>query len=179
VRPARARQTGRALALCALLALLPGCARLLYNFGEVRPGQIYRSAQPSPLFLRWLVREHGIRTLINLRGRTPGYESHFAAVHGLRVFSFDLSAIEPPSEADVQRFLAIVSDPANQPVLVHCRQGVDRTGYMLALYRMQHEGWTAERAAREMNWFWQFEPLNAMPQAVVHEDLRSEAPAND
>jgi protein tyrosine/serine phosphatase len=166
------QRTARALALGLALCAAPGCARVLYNFGEIAPGRIYRSAQPSPLFLRWLTQNHGIRTLINLRGETPGFESHYAARHGLRLISFDLSATAPPSQADVARFLQVVSDPENQPVLVHCRAGVDRTGYMLALYRIEREGWTAERALHEMNRFLQFEPLNAVPHAVVRDGLR-------
>ena len=51
---------GAPLALGVVLSILSGslgCARLLYNFGEVDPARIYRAAQPSPLFLRWLVVE--------------------------------------------------------------------------------------------------------------------------
>ena len=161
----------RALALLPVLLLLlagtGGCARVLYNFGHVDDERILRSAQPSPLFLRWLVRRHGIKTLVNLRGRTDGFESAFAARHGLRLYSFDLSASRPPSDEEVRRFLEIVRDPENHPVLVHCRNGVDRTGYMLGIYRVRVQGWTAQRAAREMNRYWQFEPLNGNPQQVV------------
>jgi len=157
------------VALCGPL----GCARVLYNFGEIAPGQIYRSAQPSPLFLRWLTRRHQIRSLVNLRGRTPGFESQYAAREGLKLFSFDLSASQAPSEADIERFLEIVRDPDNQPILVHCRHGVDRTGYMLALYRIRYDQWTAARAAREMNRFLQFSVLNRTPQAVIKEGRRS------
>ena len=166
------RHRAAAWAPILLMGLLAsGCARTLYNFAPVEPGQVYRSAQPSPLFLRWLVAQRGVRTLINLRGRTPGFESAFAARNGLRLFSFDLSASRPPSEAEVQRFLAIVADPGNYPILVHCRNGVDRTGYMLALHR-RADGWSAGRATREMNRFWLFEPLNAVPQRVVRDGLR-------
>ena len=144
-----------------------GCARLLYNFGTTEQGRIYRSAQPSPLFLRRVVAHHGIRSIVNLRGRTPGFESAFAARHGLRLFSLDLSASRPPSSQEVERFLRIVSDPENQPILVHCRNGVDRTGYMLGIYRVERSGWSTDRAAREMNRFLQLEWLNPVPQAVV------------
>jgi tyrosine-protein phosphatase SIW14 len=164
------RQRPRLLALLPALALLAassGCARVLYNFGTVEPERILRSAQPSPLFLTWLVRERGIRTLVNLRGKTAGFESAFAARHGLRLFSFDLSATRPPSDEDVRRFLEIVSDPENQPVLVHCRNGVDRTGYMLGIYRVRVQGWSAHQASREMNRYLQFEPLNGVPHQVV------------
>jgi protein tyrosine/serine phosphatase len=159
----------RLLPLLLILALAgaSGCARVLYNFGSIQEDRIYRSAQPSPLFLRWLVAHHGIRSLVNLRGSTPGHESAFAARNGLRLFSFSLSASRPPSEEEVERFLAILKDPENHPVLVHCRRGVDRTGYMLGIYRVDVLGWDADRAAREMNRYLQFEWANAVPQEVL------------
>lgn len=156
-----------ALALLAVACAGAGCARTLYNFGTVEPALLYRSQQPSPLLLRWLVWRHGIRSIVNLRGETEGFESAFAARRGLRLFVLDLSASRPPTRADVERFLAIVSDPGNAPLLVHCRAGVDRTGYMLALYRTRLQGWSTERALREMNAFLQLEPLNPVPQQVV------------
>ena len=151
------------------------CAPVLYNFGTVSEGKIYRSAQPSPLLLRSLVKSHEIRSLVNLRGRTPGFESRFAAEHGLRVFSFDISASRPPTQEDVERFLQVVTDPANQPVLVHCKNGVDRTGYMVGLYRVEKEGWSKERALAEMNRFLQFAVLNPVPASVVSEGARLES----
>ncbi len=160
------------LALMLLFASSPGCARVAYNFGTIEEGRIYRSAQPSPLFLRWLRSGHEIKTLINLRGDTPGWESKFAARHGLRLFVFNLSASRPPSQAQVDRFLAILRDPDNYPLLVHCRNGVDRTGYMLALYRTREAGWDSNRAAREMNRYWQFSWFNPTPQKVVKQGLR-------
>ena len=157
-----------------LLGGSTGCARLVYNFGTVREGQIYRSAQPSPLLLRYSVARYGIRSLVNLRGRTPGFESAFAARHGLRLFVLNLSSSRPPSHAQVERFLGIVSDPENQPVLVHCRNGVDRSGYMLGVYRVEGEGWDRDRALREMNRFLQWEWSNPVPQRVVREGLRGD-----
>lgn len=147
--------------------LQAGCARLLYNFGTVEQGRIYRSAQPSPLFLRWLVSRYQIRSLVNLRGRTRGFESDFAARHGLRLYSMNLSSRRPPTKAQIQRFQAIISDPENQPVLVHCRGGVDRSGGMIALYRIDRGGWDTEQALHEMNRFLQFEWMNPIPQRVV------------
>ncbi len=146
-----------------------GCARLLYNFGEVEPGRIYRAAQPSPLFLRWLVKHEQIQTLVNLRGKTQGYESAFAARHGLRVHSFNLSSRRPPSDEEVQRFMTILADPENHPILVHCRNGADRTGYMLGLYRVQVSGWTVDQAAREMTRYFQLPARNPVPRQILHD----------
>ena len=110
----RAAYAISALGLILVLAASPGCARLAYNFGTLEEGRIYRSAQPSPAFLRWLASGPEIRTLVNLRGDTPGWESRFAARHGWKLFVFDLSASRPPSQADVDRFLAILRDPSDQ-----------------------------------------------------------------
>ena len=166
------RQHFTLILLLVLVAPVPGCSRLLYNFGTIEDGQIYRSAQPSPMFLSHLARTYKIRTLINLRGDTDGFESAFAAQHGLNLFSFDLSASRPPTQADVERFLSILSDERNQPVLVHCRNGVDRTGYMMALYRKTAHRWSSARALREMNRYLQFELLNPVPARVVRDGLR-------
>ena len=58
-------------------------------------------------------------------------------------------------------------------MLVHCKNGVDRTGYMVALYRVERGGWSPERAAAEMRRFLQLELLNPVPTAVVVEGART------
>ena len=57
---------------------------------------------------------------------------------------------QPPTPAQLAQFLALVSDPASQPVFVHCVGGRHRTGVMTAVYRMTTEGWTADKAFKEM-----------------------------
>jgi protein tyrosine/serine phosphatase len=165
----------RGALLALLLVTTPSCARTLYNFGTVAEGRVYRSGQPSPWLLQWAVSRHGVRTLINLRGRTPGFESRFAAQRGMRLFSFDLSATRPPSEAEVERFLGILTEPENYPILVHCKNGVDRTGYMLAMYRISTNGWTKDQALAEMRRFLQFETLNGVPATIVRDGARTTA----
>src|SRR5260370_27563618 len=53
----------------------------------------------------------------------------------------------PPA---IDRFLALLDDPATYPVLLHCRAGLHRTGVMVAVYRMEYEGWTREQVIAEM-----------------------------
>ena len=55
-----------------------------------------------------------------------------------------------PTAAQIEKFLSIVRDPANQPVYVHCVEGRHRTGVMTAIYRMTVDGWNADRAFGEM-----------------------------
>jgi protein tyrosine phosphatase (PTP) superfamily phosphohydrolase (DUF442 family) len=55
-----------------------------------------------------------------------------------------------PTEHQVAEFLRLACDPANQPVLVHCRHGSDRTGTMCAAYRIVAQGWPRNEAIDEM-----------------------------
>ena len=55
-----------------------------------------------------------------------------------------------PTPDQVELFLKLVNDPANQPVYVHCAGGRHRTGVMTAVYRMTQDGWTADKAFQEM-----------------------------
>jgi protein-tyrosine phosphatase len=56
-----------------------------------------------------------------------------------------------PTADEVQAFLSVVSDPARRPVFVHCKRGRDRTGVMVALWRVAQCGWSPEAAIAEMN----------------------------
>jgi tyrosine-protein phosphatase SIW14 len=53
----------------------------------------------------------------------------------------------------VDRVVALMADPANRPLFVHCRQGHDRTGIIVAAYRMKEEGWHLAAAEAEMEAF--------------------------
>jgi len=54
------------------------------------------------------------------------------------------------TDDNVAAFLKVVSDPARQPVFVHCRHGSDRTGTMCAVYRIVVQGWSKGEAVLEM-----------------------------
>src|SRR5262249_28784718 len=68
---------GAPAALVGLVAAVGGeCASVLVasNFHTILPGQFYRCSQPSPARLRQLIRDHGIRTVVNLRGPCPAFD---------------------------------------------------------------------------------------------------------
>jgi protein tyrosine phosphatase (PTP) superfamily phosphohydrolase (DUF442 family) len=107
------------------------------NFHEVVPGRIFRCAQPSPERLETLVRRHGIRTVINLRGTCSTLDWYLAecrATHCLGINQEDigLSAYRMPSVHEVRKLVEVL-DGAEYPVLLHCRRGADRTGLAAAV----------------------------------------------
>jgi protein tyrosine/serine phosphatase len=55
-----------------------------------------------------------------------------------------------PDDDKVERFLRIVTDPSRTPVFVHCQHGADRTGMMVAMYRVVVQGWSKADAIDEM-----------------------------
>lgn len=115
---------------------------------------LYRSGQPTEQGLKKLA-EMGIRTIIDLRG--PGQrarkEQELVESLGMRYVNVPLSNIGRPTDAQIERIFEIIADPDARPVLVHCRRGEDRTGMVVALYRIFYEGWDAEHAYREMRRF--------------------------
>jgi len=96
----------------------------------------------------------GVKTLINLTSddASPD-EKAMAEKAGLGYFQIPMTTRVVPTVAQLAEFMKIVNDPANQPVYVHCVGGKHRTGVMTAAYRMAHDGWTAERAFKEMKQF--------------------------
>jgi tyrosine-protein phosphatase SIW14 len=69
---------------------------------------------------------------------------------GMSYVHIPMTTHAPPSTDTLTRFLTIVNEPARQPVYVHCVEGRHRTGLMTAIYRMTHDGWTADQAFSEM-----------------------------
>jgi len=112
--------------------------------------RLFRSAQPSDGSLTRL-RELGINTIINLRGaskRTRAEEAEARAL-GFNYFNVALPNWGRPQETRVERILALIDAPENGRVLIYCRSGVDRTGMIVAIYRMTHDGWSSHQALAE------------------------------
>ena len=119
------------------------------NFGRVN-ANYYRGAQPQGRDYADLA-SLGVRTIINLTSDdADAGEQALAERAGLRYEQIPMSTHRQPTAEEVARFLAIVNDPANQPVYVHCVGGRHRTGVMTAGYRITHDGWTADQAFAEM-----------------------------
>lgn len=121
---------------------LPG----LSHVGRVAPG-IFRGAQPEPNGYATLA-NMGVRSVINLRSRNE--EKEAVEARGMRSFWVPLNAYGDVDPEIIRKAVALMADPANRPVYVHCRQGRDRTGVVVAVYRMEIDGWSPEEAEEEM-----------------------------
>ncbi len=121
------------------------------NFGKVND-HIYRGAQPGDDDYSHLA-AIGIKTIIDLREHPEKYSRRAAEGSGLRYVNIQLNAKRPPTDAESNHFLQLVNDEKNWPVYVHCAGGRHRTGVLLAVYRMEIDGWDARRAYEEMKDF--------------------------
>lgn len=135
---------------------------------EVEPGKLYRSGQLTIEGFADAIARYHIRTVINLQDEAPDpdvranyfdarsmKESDVCRQRGVRyvylppeLISRHLVPAQRPRTID--RFLEIMDDPANHPVLIHCRAGLHRTGVLTTVYRMEYNGWSPRQAIEEL-----------------------------
>ena len=120
----------------------------IYNFGRVSD-TYYRGGQPVGADFRTLA-SFGIRTVIDLQQSGKDFEPPLVERAGMKYYRIPMTTRVPPTDAQVELFLQIVSDQAHQPVYVHCAGGRHRTGVMTAIYRMTKDAWTPDDAFKEM-----------------------------
>jgi tyrosine-protein phosphatase SIW14 len=119
------------------------------NFGQINPNY-YRGAQPKGSDYAALAKL-GVKTLINLTSDDAAVdEEQMAKSAGLGYVQIPMTTREVPTAAKLDQFLKVVTDPASQPVFVHCVGGRHRTGVMTAFYRMMQDGWSPDQAFKEM-----------------------------
>jgi len=125
------------LALAAVVAW-PLWLHATGNFHAVIPGEIYRAAQPAPADLRRWATDHGVRSVLNLRGTHEDAdwyreEAATAADLGIVLADFPLSARQNPGPDRMAALIALMRR-LPKPLLIHCQGGADRTGLASALY---------------------------------------------
>ena len=131
------------------------------NFGIVNE-HYYRGAQPTSADYPDLA-ALGVKTVIDLTRDGRDDEKGLVEAAGMKFVRIPLTTTEAPAGMAITQFLALVTDPANQPVYVHCQGGRHRTGTMTAIYRMTQEGWTPARAYDEMKQY-RFEGFPGHPE---------------
>jgi tyrosine-protein phosphatase SIW14 len=155
---------------------------------EVTPGKFYRSGSLTADGFEDAIARYHLKTIINLQDEWPDPEipqSYFGwkTVRekelcerlGVRYIFLPpdlISRRKVPEErpAAIDKFLEILADKENYPILIHCRAGLHRTGVMTAVYRMEYDGWTPAEALRELkaNGFGEFPATSANDYIVQY-----------
>jgi protein tyrosine/serine phosphatase len=121
------------------------------NFGKVND-HVFRGGQPEDSEYEQLA-ARGIKTVIDLRDDAKDKARRLAEAAGMRYVNLRLDDKVPPTPEESKLFLHFVNDQTNWPVYVHCAGGRHRTGVLVAIYRMEVDGWDARRAYGEMKDF--------------------------
>ncbi len=118
------------------------------NYGRVNEN-LYRGAQPDAAGIRNL-KQLGIRTIINLRLTNDVWQAEALEAHaqGVLYTNVPISPFEAPDDAQVKRVLSLI-ETLPSPVFIHCQFGCDRTGTVIAAYRISHDRWPGKAALRE------------------------------
>jgi tyrosine-protein phosphatase SIW14 len=127
--------------------------RGLPNAGKISDA-LFRGAQPEREGYSQL-KQLGITTVVDLHntGEDQNEERQAVTALGMRYVTLPANPFYGPSDSQVAEFLKILQDNPDQKVFVHCTLGADRTGMMVAAYRIALEKWTVDQAYNEMREF--------------------------
>ena len=148
----RTRAACSAIFLICLVQLGAGAdvpAPHVRNFVRVNE-HLFRGGEPTVVGLQELG-AMGVKIDIDLREASEGTEAEKRAAKtlGIQYVNIPLNPFAAPSKEQMQRVLSVLlnNDPAG--IFVHCRRGKDRTGTVIACYRIEHDGWNNQRALTE------------------------------
>jgi len=170
----------RNLTLAVLVATVPAFAQpvapsdltparigALHNFGKVND-HVFRGAQPSNAGFAELAKM-GVKTVVDLRepGSRSDSEKKTVEADGMKYISIPLNGYGAPSNETVLKLIGFLDDKTAGPVFVHCRRGADRTGTILACYRITHDHWENAKALAEAKTFGMSFTERAMQAFIV------------
>lgn len=122
----------------------------LPNFHMV-DAHVYRGAQPTDAGFKELAKL-GIQTVIDLRElgeHSQAQEEKTVTGLGMRYLSIPMKGMSRPNDNEVENVFSLLNDTTTGPVFVHCKRGADRTGLVIAVYRMAHDHWDNTTALKE------------------------------
>ncbi|HXR98857.1 MAG TPA: sulfur transferase domain-containing protein [Terriglobales bacterium] len=146
------------LPLLVSLALLPAASLPLAaqtklpgvpNFRQVNE-MVYRGGQPTEQGWHSLA-AMGVTTVIDLCDEHSAASERTAVeAAGMHYVSMPMSGIgiTEPNSKTVEAVYALL-DHTQGKVFVHCHKGMDRTGTVIAYYRIEHDHWTNKKALHE------------------------------
>src|SRR5215467_682810 len=117
------------------------------NFHQVNEN-LYRGGQPTEEGFKNLSKL-GVKTIVDLRETSSRSNWEEKIVKGLKMKYVAVPMLNCPSPEQAAKVLAIMNDQSAGPVFIHCRRGADRTGTLVACYRISHDNWENEKALQE------------------------------
>ena len=123
------------------------------NFAQVDRG-IFRGGRPTVAAIGELGKA-GVRTVLSLEEYVAdppflAIEQDALKAAGIKFLHVPMNGLLKPSPGQILAALALVHDPQNWPIFVHCLHGSDRTGLVIAAYRIKDQGWSVADATAEM-----------------------------
>ena len=129
-----------------------------YNFKEISKSKVYKSGVIPPEKIAEYVQKYNIKSIIDLR--TPGssdlklnpevqgeLQAEKEAVAKIKnVNYFNIPSAQIPSKNNLVNFFKVMDNPANYPVLIHCHHGTGRAILYSAIYRIEYEKYSNQRA---------------------------------
>jgi tyrosine-protein phosphatase SIW14 len=138
------------------------------NFGEVNQN-LFRGGAPTGEALDEL-KALGVNLVIDLREDGNGRELEKQKVEqlGIHYAHIPMRSVSAPRQAEIERALSLIVNQPTGKVYVHCWRGKDRTGTVIACYRIQHDGWDNRRALEEARSYGMSRLERAMQAYIAH-----------
>ena len=135
--------------------------KVYHNFKVISEGKVYKSGVIPPDKLADFVKEHKIKSIIDLRFPGTGDDVNnpeipkeliaekeaAAKIEGLNYFN--IGSDQVPKPENLEAFFKVMDNSSNYPVLIHCFHGVGRAEMYSALYRIEYENWDRDEARAE------------------------------
>ena len=118
------------------------------NFHQVNE-HVYRGGQPATATWQSLAKL-GIKTVIDLRRadeHSTTTEAREVAAAGMNYVNVPMKGVVAPTNEQIAKVLALLNSP--EPIFVQCKRGADRTGAVIACYRIAHDHWQSRQALKE------------------------------
>ena len=140
--------------------------KIRYNLVTISENKVYNSGVIAPDKLPEVLNKHGIKTVIDLRDgieqteqnpetkkQVNAEEKAIDKIAGVQYFNLPTDQI--PQDSTVKKFLKIMDNEKNYPVLIHCHHGVGRSRLFSSIYRIEYENFSNEEARANARYLWE------------------------